>query len=81
MIRNKKVENPVINDPEPIKKNLEGAALVREVITLVLTTPGRLPDAEGKPGGLIRFPKNLRPIIIGDLHAEPGKHVEDFGPR
>ena len=69
MAQNKKVKNPVKTNPESIKNNLEGAALVREVIRLVLTTPGRLPDDEGKPGGLIRFPNNLRPIIIGDLHA------------
>jgi len=53
---------------EPIK-GLDGVALVEKVIALVNSMPGRLANAEGNPGGLIVFPKELRPIVIGDLHA------------
>ncbi len=48
---------------------LDGVLLVEKVIELVNSMPGRLPDSEGKPGGLVMFPKAIRPIIIGDLHA------------
>jgi len=48
---------------------LDGVALVEKVTALVNSMPGRLPDSEGKPGGLVVFPKDIRPIIIGDLHA------------
>jgi len=50
-------------------KKPEGVDLVKYVIDLVNSTPGRLKDNTKKPGGLIMFPDNLRPIIIGDLHA------------
>lgn len=43
--------------------------LVVEATRILDTLPGRAANAEGKPGGLIDFPKNLRPIIVGDLHA------------
>lgn len=51
------------------RKNLSGVALVRYVIDCINNLPGRLPDDEGKPGGLVLFPQNKKPIIIGDLHA------------
>jgi len=47
----------------------EGVALVHHVIDLMGHSPGRLPDSEGNPGGLIVLPQGVRPIIIGDLHA------------
>ncbi|MEI6873506.1 MAG: metallophosphoesterase [Spirochaetota bacterium] len=46
-----------------------GPALVERATEVCGAWPGRLKDSTGKPGGLILFPKNLRPIIIGDLHA------------
>jgi hypothetical protein len=58
----------VAGAPVPIS-GLSGVALVQKVIELVSSFPGRLSDAEGKPGGLVMFPERLRPIIIGDLHA------------
>jgi len=51
---------------------LEGPALVRRSIEIVAGYPGRPRDPEGRPGGLIEFPAGLRPIIIGDLHANLG---------
>ncbi|MET0067289.1 MAG: metallophosphoesterase [Candidatus Thiodiazotropha sp.] len=30
---------------------------------------GRAADSEGRPGGLLRLPDNLIPIIVGDLHG------------
>ncbi len=54
--------------PVPIK-NLSGVPLVQKVTELVASLPGRLSDSDGKPGGLVMFPEHLRPIIIGDLHA------------
>jgi len=51
------------------RKNLSGVALVRYVIDCINNLPGRLADDEGKPGGLVLFPQDKKPIIIGDLHA------------
>jgi predicted phosphodiesterase len=50
-------------------ENLDGVALVEHAITVLNTLPGRLPDSAGAPGGLVMFPDKIRPIIIGDLHA------------
>lgn len=48
---------------------LEGVKLIERAIEVAQNWPGRLPDDEGEPGGLIMFPEDVRPIIIGDLHA------------
>lgn len=48
---------------------LEGCALALRAIEVVETYPGRSRDSEGKAGGLVELPPNLRPVIIGDLHA------------
>jgi len=48
---------------------LEGVALVERAIEISGLWPGRLKDDEGLPGGLIELPENVRPIIVGDLHA------------
>ncbi|OHD82826.1 MAG: hypothetical protein A3J97_08865 [Spirochaetes bacterium RIFOXYC1_FULL_54_7] len=50
-------------------KVLEGLKLVERAIEISGSWPGRLKDDEGAPGGLIELPKAVRPIIIGDLHA------------
>jgi len=50
-------------------KTLEGIALVERAIEVSGLWPGRIPDDDGAPGGLIELPENVRPIIIGDLHA------------
>lgn len=47
----------------------QGTALVERVISICAEWPGRLRNDQGKPGGLIELPKGIRPIIIGDLHA------------
>jgi hypothetical protein len=43
--------------------------LVIRSIEVSAEWPGRLKDDDGEPGGLIELPKDVRPIIIGDLHA------------
>lgn len=48
---------------------LEGPPLVERAIEIVESYPGRRRDAKGRPGGLVELPKGLRPVIIGDLHA------------
>jgi hypothetical protein len=60
---------------------LDGEALVQAAIEVCNTLPGRLRDDDGAPGGLIDFPHGLRPIIIGDLHANR-EHLQlilDYG--
>lgn len=46
-----------------------GVQLVEKAIETAGKWPGRLKDDEGAPGGLIELPDGLRPVIIGDLHA------------
>jgi len=46
-----------------------GVPLVEKAIEASGKWPGRLKDDEGNPGGLIELPDGLRPVIIGDLHA------------
>ncbi|MFH2113862.1 MAG: metallophosphoesterase [Spirochaetota bacterium] len=50
-------------------KTLDGLDLVERAIEISGAWPGRIKDDEGVPGGLIELPKTVRPIIIGDLHA------------
>jgi len=49
--------------------SLAGVELIDHVVSIMDNLPGRARDAQGRPGGLIDFPSGLRPIIIGDLHA------------
>lgn len=53
-----------VAEPAPM-----GVALVERAIDICGRWPGRLRDSEGNPGGLVDFPSGIRPIIIGDLHA------------
>ncbi len=69
MSRKKNEDTAVLDSVPGASAGLAGVDRVRRVIDLVNKTPGRLPDTEGKPGGLILFPAKLRPIIIGDLHS------------
>jgi len=48
---------------------LDGVALVTRAVEVSGSWPGRLPDDDGEPGGLIEMPPDVRPIVIGDLHA------------
>jgi hypothetical protein len=48
---------------------LEGLALVERAIEVVESDPCRIRDSDGRPGGLIELKKGVRPIIVGDLHA------------
>jgi hypothetical protein len=48
---------------------LEGVALVERAISVSAEWPGRLKNDDGESGGLIELPPAVRPIIIGDLHA------------
>jgi hypothetical protein len=48
---------------------LSGTALVERAIAVVEAYPGRPKSRDGKPGGLVELPRDKRPIIIGDLHA------------
>jgi hypothetical protein len=48
---------------------LQGVELVERAIAVSGEWPGRLKNDEGEPGGLIELPAEVRPIIIGDLHA------------
>lgn len=46
-----------------------GAELADRAISVSAKWPGRTLDDEGAPGGLIELPAGVRPIIVGDLHA------------
>ncbi len=48
---------------------LEGVALVERAIEIVLSDPCRPKGSDKAPGGLVELPRKVRPIIIGDLHA------------
>jgi hypothetical protein len=61
-------EAPVQRPPVP-EKDLDGIDLVEAAIRVNGELPGRLRDSAGKPGGLVMFPKEKRPFIIGDLHS------------
>jgi len=62
----------LVKDADP---PLQGLALVEKAIAVSEAWAGRPRDFEGRPGGLIEFPSGLRPVIIGDLHANL-KHLE-----
>jgi predicted phosphodiesterase len=48
---------------------LQGIELVERAISIVEADPFRPRASDGSPGGLVELPPSLRPIIIGDLHA------------
>jgi hypothetical protein len=50
-------------------ETLEEVELVDRAIEVSAEWPGRLKNDDGEPGGLIELPTGVRPIIIGDLHA------------
>jgi predicted phosphodiesterase len=50
-------------------QKIDDRELVARVIDVVNSLPGRQKSRDGKPGGLVVFPDGIRPIIIGDLHA------------
>jgi hypothetical protein len=67
-----KKQNDILGAPSSPgnrSSSLEGVALVERATEISGRWPGRLPDRQGKPGGLIELPPKIRPIIIGDLHA------------
>ncbi|MGB5451013.1 MAG: metallophosphoesterase [Sedimenticolaceae bacterium] len=43
---------------------------LNRVIDLLEREPLRAKDSRGMPGGLVRLPKKMIPIIVGDLHAQ-----------
>jgi hypothetical protein len=55
---------------------LEGVALVERAISVSGEWPGRLKNDDGEPSGLIELPPQVRPIIIGDLHANLKNLIE-----
>ncbi len=67
------VAKSVIERPRAESKKdsgpLSGAALVERAIEVSADWPGRLRDSDGQPGGLIELPRDVRPIVIGDLHS------------
>ncbi|HSV55603.1 MAG TPA: metallophosphoesterase, partial [Magnetospirillaceae bacterium] len=50
-------------------ENLQGSALVERAVSVLDCFPGRAKDSDGRPGGLVEIPPGIRPIIVGDLHA------------
>lgn len=52
-----------------LREGLVDEAILKDAIRASEAYPGREKDAKGRPGGLVDFPAKLRPIIVGDLHA------------
>lgn len=50
-------------------RRIDDLELVARAVDVTKTLPGRQRARDGKPGGLVLFPEGIRPIIIGDLHA------------
>lgn len=48
----------------------EALSLIHQVNELMENEPYRKTTKDGQPGGLIRLPKKLTPVVIGDLHAQ-----------
>lgn len=47
----------------------EALSLLESVIGNLRTHPYRPRDWRGEPGGLVELPPDLKPVIVGDLHA------------
>lgn len=75
----KQEAKPAERPAEARSYDLEGAALVEEAIRVSADWPGRIRDDEGLPGGLIELPDDVRPIVIGDLHANLDNLVAIIG--
>ncbi len=69
MSRKLKTGSESISGVDVSKKDIDGVKLVEKAMKILGTLPGRLSDRDNLPGGLILFPNDIRPIIIGDLHA------------
>lgn len=50
-------------------RRIDDLELVARAVDVTNSLPGRQRARDGKPGGLVLFPEGIRPIIIGDLHA------------
>ena len=48
----------------------EAMRVIRKVNDIMRNEPYHLEDSKGKPGGMVNLPAQVRPIIIGDLHAK-----------
>lgn len=62
-------ESAISGSTKKNSKNLDALGLVERAMEISGAWPGRIKDDEGLPGGLIELPKTVRPILIGDLHA------------
>lgn len=69
MPRKTALHETIVQRPPVPEKDLDGIDLVEAAIRVNAELPGRIPDADGQPGGLVMFPNEKRPFIIGDLHA------------
>lgn len=48
---------------------MDDITVAKRAAAVTNSLPGRQGTRDGKPGGLILFPDGVRPIIVGDLHA------------
>jgi len=69
----KRTNSPVLTEKimMPTSEKIEkgDVKLIENAIEQLNSLRGRQKNDEGKPGGLVLFPAGIRPIVIGDLHA------------
>jgi len=59
----------MLHDEQPVVKDTQSLSLPEKAIKIINESKYRSLDTEGRPGGLIEFNENIRPVIIGDLHG------------
>jgi hypothetical protein len=65
----RKIEDLPVSSAARASAPLEGVPLVERAIEVLEACRWRPKASDGRPGGLVELPSSMRPIIIGDLHA------------
>ena len=48
----------------------DATKIVKKVTKILANEPYRLPDADGRPGGLVQLPNQVSTVFVGDLHGQ-----------
>lgn len=60
----------IVGGPIKLESPDDALSLIRSVNKLMEKDPCREKDSDGRPGGVVELPKNVTPLLVGDLHAK-----------
>lgn len=60
----------IVGGPVRLESPDDALSLIRRVNKLMEKSPCRERDSKGRPGGVVELPKNVTPLLVGDLHGK-----------